>query len=91
VILLLVALGQHIYLMSHEEPFIYSENSGVAFAYQLFLASNWFRSEYYSFNAPIWSVSVEILIYFAFFGVMRTLRPNAFVALLASGISGCPP
>jgi peptidoglycan/LPS O-acetylase OafA/YrhL len=88
VTLLLAALGQLIYFISHGETFIYSDNSGVAFTYQLFLASNWFRWEHHSFNEPIWSVSVEILIYFAFFGVMRTLRPNAFVALLALGISG---
>jgi len=87
VTLLLVALGQYIYFMSHGETFIYSDNSGVAFTYQLYLASNWFLWEHHSFNEPIWSVSVEILIYVAFFGVMRTLGPNAIVALLASVIS----
>jgi peptidoglycan/LPS O-acetylase OafA/YrhL len=87
VTLRLVALGQYIYFMSHGETFIYSDNSGVAFTFQLFFASNWFRWEHHSFNEPIWSVSVEILIYFAFFGVVRTLGASAFVALLASGIS----
>jgi peptidoglycan/LPS O-acetylase OafA/YrhL len=41
----------------------------------------------FQFNGPIWSVSAEILIYFAFFGVVRFLGSNALIATLAAGSS----
>lgn len=46
---------------------VYAENSTAwAFVSQLFMASNWLSLDY-SFNGPIWSVSIEVLIYVLFF------------------------
>ena len=85
--LLLVALGQAIYFSSHGKTFIYQNHSGVSFVSQLLFASNWFSWQTYSFNGPIWSISVEILVYVVFFGIVRTLGSNMLVALFGLGIS----
>lgn len=44
----------------------YPQNTFGKFLLHLFMASNWFTSER-TFNVPIWSVSVEVLIYAGFF------------------------
>ena len=87
VTLLIVAVGQEIYLSSHESAFIYQNNDGVSFAYQLLFASNWFPHQVTSFNGPIWSISSEILVYVAFFGIVRVFGPNFLVAFLAWAMS----
>jgi peptidoglycan/LPS O-acetylase OafA/YrhL len=81
-----VAAGQYIYFSTHGQNFVYANNSTSAFAYHLFFASNWFQWQGLSFNGPVWSVSAEILIYLAFFGVARFFGSNALVAVLAAGI-----
>ena len=80
VTLLAVALGQYVYFRNHGQAFIIPDNSAKAFGFQLFLASNWF-TEVFSFNAPIWSVSVEIFTYAAFFLVVRQFGFNPIIAL----------
>lgn len=78
--LCLVVLGQYVYATSHHgESFIFQSSSVTQFLSQLPLASNWF-SKQPSFNGPIWSVSVEILIYFAFFYAIRVLGPGLIIA-----------
>ncbi len=84
VTLALVAVLQYVYFHSHGHTFIVSNNSAGAFLSQLLLASSWFDWQAESFNVPIWSVSVEILVYFGFFYTMRALRPNAVVAIAVS-------
>tara|TARA_B110000003_G_C16568556_1_gene503370 strand:- start:96 stop:1166 length:1071 start_codon:yes stop_codon:yes gene_type:complete len=42
-------------------------NDTYHFFLNLFFASFWGLEKFYSFNGPIWSVSVEILVYFIFF------------------------
>lgn len=51
---------------------IYPWNDAYHFALNLFMASHWGFQEGYSFNAPIWSISVEILVYALFFAFLRT-------------------
>jgi peptidoglycan/LPS O-acetylase OafA/YrhL len=68
VTLMLVAAGQYLYATSHGGAFfIYQDNSAGLAVTQAIFASNWFGSQPYSFNGPIWSVSVEVLIYAVFF------------------------
>jgi peptidoglycan/LPS O-acetylase OafA/YrhL len=56
------------------------------FILQIFFASNWFTTDP-SFNAPIWSVSIEVLVYFAFLLYLRRagLSLGAAIALSAFG------
>jgi len=81
--LLLVAFLQAFYYRSHGVSFVYEHNDLFHFALQLLFASNWLDSEPWTFNGPIWSVSVEIVIYMAFFYLMLMTRPSAIQCLLA--------
>src|SRR5208337_591526 len=76
----LVLVLQSIYLLGHEAPFIYQKNDCLNLGTQLFMASNWFDWQPYSFNGPIWSVSAEILIYLTFYVVIRALGSSFKVA-----------
>jgi peptidoglycan/LPS O-acetylase OafA/YrhL len=72
--LLFVAVLQAAYLRDHGLHFVYPENSARQFLQQIFLASNWLHADSkndYSFNGPIWSVSVEVLVYVIFFALCR--------------------
>jgi len=74
VTLLIVALLQSIYFNLHGCFFVYRSNDVWHFLAQLFLASEWDGKENLSFNGPIWSVSVEVLVYLWFFLMLRVTR-----------------
>ena len=74
VTLLIVALLQSIYFNLHGFFFVYQSNDVWRFLAQLFLASEWDGAENLSFNGPIWSVSVEVLVYLWFFLMLRVTR-----------------
>jgi peptidoglycan/LPS O-acetylase OafA/YrhL len=77
--LMFVAAAQYAYFLSHGTTFIYAWNKPIWFASQLLFASNWFKRQPLTFNGPIWSVSIEILIYLSFFVIARRFRPSAWV------------
>jgi peptidoglycan/LPS O-acetylase OafA/YrhL len=85
--LLLIAAVQPIYCASHGADFIYQDNGPTQFVLQLFLASNWPPNAPFSFNGPIWSVSIEILLYALFFMQARygLARPWHAVAMVLIG------
>lgn len=78
--LLLVAGLQILYLQTHESSFVYGNTDWRHFIPQLFLASNW-GGQGFSFNGPIWSISVEVLIYLFFFLVARYLGASLFISI----------
>jgi peptidoglycan/LPS O-acetylase OafA/YrhL len=64
---------------------IYPFNDLYHFCLNVFFASWWGLQKGYSFNAPIWSVSIEILVYFVFMLLMRQLlKWNILAPALAS-------
>jgi peptidoglycan/LPS O-acetylase OafA/YrhL len=65
--LLLVGLLQHLYRSTTGSYWIYDLNDGYHFIQQMLFASNWFRGGGFSYNGPVWSVSVELVAYVAFF------------------------
>lgn len=65
---------------------IYQVNDLWHFVLNLFMASEWGLSQSNSFNGPVWSISVEILIYFVFWVYVRTVRASLLSAVLATGI-----
>jgi peptidoglycan/LPS O-acetylase OafA/YrhL len=71
VTLLLVALLQPIYFARNGTFFVYQNNDIQHFLPQLLMASNWLSTQGESFNGPIWSVSVEVLVYAFFFVTLR--------------------
>ena len=77
--LFLVIILQAIYFVKKSYFFVYQNNDIRHFAYQLFLASDWGFTKGPSFNGPIWSVSVEVLIYCFFFITLKNLSKSSFV------------
>jgi peptidoglycan/LPS O-acetylase OafA/YrhL len=74
--LLLVAALNAVYFARRGEYFMYPVNDLKHFLLNLGFASYWGFQADKSFNGPIWSVSVEILVYFVFFAVSRVRRGN---------------
>jgi peptidoglycan/LPS O-acetylase OafA/YrhL len=72
--LLLVALVQPLYFNLHGYFFVYQENDLAHFLPQLAMASNWGFQDALSFDGPIWSISVEVLVYFFFFVMLLATR-----------------
>jgi peptidoglycan/LPS O-acetylase OafA/YrhL len=80
--LILVLCMQAIYFSKNQNYFIYAENTAFQFLLQIFLASNWNYNSSLSFNGPIWSISVEVLIYLIFFITCRFGGKKIYPALL---------
>ena len=72
--LIIVAPLQLIANLQLGHSLIYSNNSFLNFFWNLILISGWGPSPGFSFNGPIWSVSVEIVIYFFFITTVGFLR-----------------
>ena len=53
------------------EAFVYPHNDPYHFVLQLGMISHWGFQEGHSFNGPIWSVSIEVLLYASFFMLCR--------------------
>lgn len=67
VTLFIVALLQYVYTSRQGYSFIYPFNDLYHFFLQLGFASYWGLQKGWSFNGPIWSVSIEVILYFIFF------------------------
>jgi len=85
--LLLIAALQIIYFSNYGNYFVVHNNDLKHFFLQIFLASNW-GGQGFSFNAPIWSISVEVLVYLFFFLVLRYIGKAVWVTLLVLLICG---
>jgi peptidoglycan/LPS O-acetylase OafA/YrhL len=84
--LLFVAVGQTLSHLIDGHYIVYQFNDGWHFLAQLFFASNWGFQGGQSFNGPIWSVSVEIILYAMFFVLthfLGAITRNCFIAVLA--------
>ena len=85
--LLFVAAMQLVYLHYNGSYFVYANNDLPHFFLQLFMASNWLTSsQVESFNGPIWSISVEILVYGLFFLTLRYLSASAVTCAVMAGL-----
>jgi peptidoglycan/LPS O-acetylase OafA/YrhL len=77
-----VAIFQIIYYQSNDIYFVYQNNNYYYFFLQLFFASNWEYKTVYSFNGPIWSISVEVLVYLVFFITLYQFKAPLKICLL---------
>lgn len=68
--------------------FVYGNNDALHFVLQLFMVSDWASGFEWSFNGPIWSISIEILVYAIFFGLCRLGVIRWWHAVAAIGASG---
>lgn len=83
--LIVVAVLQYICILQLGRALIYPQNDAYSFILHLFMASGWGIGGEASFNAPIWSVSAEVLIYALFWVSLRFLfRWGIVVPLVAS-------
>jgi peptidoglycan/LPS O-acetylase OafA/YrhL len=80
--LLFVAGMQVLYFARNHVFYIYSNNDVYHFVLQLFMASNWGLQIGESFNGPIWSISVEVLVYAIFFLTLRYISGTPLTLLL---------
>jgi peptidoglycan/LPS O-acetylase OafA/YrhL len=87
VTLLVVALGQFIYGSMHHTDFVYPWNDVRHFILNLFLLPSVGLESGYSYNGPIWSVSVEVVLYVLFYTLCRFnwVRVPCLLALSALG------
>ncbi|MCF8719804.1 acyltransferase family protein [Nitrospina gracilis] len=85
--LLFVATAQFFIHSSHNAYFVYPFNDVRHFVLNLFMVSQWGWEEGLSFNGPAWSISVEMFLYIAFFGVVFAFgRRNALAAVLLAAL-----
>lgn len=80
--LLLVIGLQAAYLSEKGFYFVYQQNDLMHFVLQIFLASDWGLLKGYSFNGPIWSISVEVLIYLVFFVTLRNVGKSWLINVM---------
>lgn len=81
--LLLVAALQAFSMDMFGNYTIYQTNDFFHFVLNIFMASEWGLQDGRSFNGPFWSVSVEILIYAAFFIFIKNFPISLFSLSLA--------
>ena len=79
VTLIIVAVLQSAYFDLHGYFFVYQDNDVRHFVLQIFMASKWGLERGDSFDGPIWSISVEILVYILFFLMLRFVARSALV------------
>lgn len=73
-----------LWLVGHEQiSQIYYNNDLRHFIPQLFMASAWAFGDSVSFNAPVWSVSLEIPTYFGFLVLLKIRRVDLLLAIIA--------
>ena len=86
--LLAVAIGQALFRLTTDSYFVYPHNDAYHFMLNLLFAPAWGLEESTSFNAPVWSVSVEVALYAVFFALCRLLpvHPKVLLAAAAAGL-----
>ena len=87
VTLMSVIVGQAIYTSIHGDTFIYANHDARHFILNILMIPSIGLEHGYSFNGPIWSVSVEVVLYAVFFVVCWHTKPRLLylIALSATG------
>jgi len=84
VTLVFMAVMQYVYFSKNGAYFVYQYNDVYDFFLQLGLASNWGFQSGDSFNGPIWSISIEVLVYALFFLSLKYVAKSVgFIGLVA--------
>jgi peptidoglycan/LPS O-acetylase OafA/YrhL len=87
--LVFVAAFQSFWIQRHGAYFVFPKNDAWYFIQHLFLVSAWRENEMDSFNGPVWSVSIEMLMYAVFFIVsaLHLRRWWSSIALILVGFA----
>ena len=86
VTLVFVAIGQRLYVDMTSTPFVYPFNDTYHFLLNVLFVPAWGFEKGPSFNSPVWSVSVEVLVYVMFFVFCRIFNRNLIAMVIAVGI-----
>jgi len=90
---LIVVAGLQILAVSmNGVPIVYPHNDVYHFALNLLFISHWGLQYGWSFNAPVWSVSIEVLLYIGFFILAVTIRTTFAARMIATApiaLVGC--
>ncbi len=90
--LVMVAVLQLVYVSRVGDYFVYGHNDLYHFVLHLGFASAWGIHEGWSFNHPVWSVSIEVVLYAGFFVMAFLGLGRKYLCLLAScGAMGLSP
>lgn len=84
--LLIVLALQNVYHSLQSEYFVYGSNDLYHFILHLFFASHWGFENGPSFNGPVWSVSIEIGLYMAFFALAFSRKANVWSVSVLVGL-----
>ena len=85
--LILTAILQYSFLWRTGKFLVYTKNNFVDFFLNLFMINGWGPSNYISFNAPFWSVSLEIIIYVLFAVTLnKTYRYGPLLPIFFTGL-----
>lgn len=84
--LILVLVLQLSYFRVNHRYFVYANNSLASFFSNLFFVSGWPIVGLGGFNMPIWSVSIEILVYLTFFVLARNIRFDLLKSAAVSAV-----
>ena len=85
--LIAVAALQAVYLSQHGTYFVYLSNDVPQFVVHLLMISSWPPNFAFAYNGPTWSVSIEVMLYVAFFALCR-VKLTAPIFLAALSIAG---
>lgn len=80
--LFIVVFLQLIYLKQNSLFLVYQNNDLYHFFLQIFFISDWGFENGYSFNGPIWSISVEIMVYIFFFITLKYIGRSILINFL---------
>jgi len=87
--LVIVVVGQTIYIHYVNHPFIYAINLENVVR-NVFFVQNWSSRSNEAINGPAWSISVELLLYVIFFIYCRCVSRVSVVILIGLVIMGFP-
>ncbi len=79
--LIAVIIFQALYQLATGGYFVYASNDAYHLVLNLLFLSSWGFEGGYSYNAPVWSVSVEMFLYAVFFLQCRVMKPRMWVLL----------
>lgn len=82
VTLVIVSFLQYLHNAYYLEYFVYTNNDPYNFGLNFLFIQGWGLQTGASFNAPTWSVSLEILIYILFFFITYYFKPNSASRLI---------
>ena len=85
-----IAVLQIVYLQQNGSHFVFPASGLQNTILQFFMATNWLPEMPITFNGPIWSVTVEIIVYLIFFLITRRIGNSLLLAFGLMCVNSLP-